>query len=63
MKDLISNPFGATCLIVKLSLLYLCRGAVSGKLYIKDGPMNPWQDCSTAGNCSGVITSYDSGLK
>ena len=29
--------------------VYCRRGTVSGKLYIKDGSLNPWQDCSTAG--------------
>ena len=29
--------------------MYCRRGTVSGKLYIKDGPLNPWQDCSTTG--------------
>ena len=33
----------------RVEQIYCHRGTVSGKLYIKDGPLNPWQDCSTAG--------------
>ncbi len=33
------------------------RGSVSGKIYIKDGPMNPWQDCTSTGEMGRQVAS------
>ncbi|GAX73646.1 hypothetical protein CEUSTIGMA_g1097.t1 [Chlamydomonas eustigma] len=68
VRDVISAIQDVVALLrVPRSLLGICcssRGAVSGKLYIKDGPMNPWQDCCAAGmegrSISGNILSIQS---